>query len=79
MDSTTKSSEYVAQLERVRQAVIRRGGSVTVGDIMSETGLGFEESKSFLNALMVTHEGTMRVSESGELDYAFDRRMIRLC
>lgn len=77
MDSTTKSSEYVAQLERVRQAVIRRGGSVTVGDIMSETGLGFEESKSFLNALMVTHEGTMRVSESGELDYAFDRRMIR--
>lgn len=59
------------QQERIRQAVLRRGGTVTVGDVMSETGLGMEEAKSGLRTLMYTHEGIMRVSARGEIEYAF--------
>lgn len=63
--------------ERVRQAVIRRGCSVTVGDIISETGLGYDEAKHALDQLIATHEGTLRVSEKGDLLYAFSRGFIR--
>ena len=59
------------QIERVRQAVIKLGGTVTVGDIMSVTGLGNYEAKEALDGLIQTHEGTMRVSEKGEIQYAF--------
>ena len=59
------------QIERVRRAVLKRGGTVTVGDIMSETGLGADEAKDALRNLIQTHEGTMRVSETGEVMYAF--------
>ena len=60
------------QIEIVRKAVMKRGGSVTVGDIISETGLDTDTAKSCLNQLIQTHEGTMRVSSTGELLYAFD-------
>ena len=59
------------QIEKVRQAVMRRGGSVTVGDIISETGLDTETARKSLNELIKTHEGTLRVSSTGELLYAF--------
>ncbi|GEM_PF-1865756 len=59
------------QVERVRKAVIEAGGSVTVGDIVSKTGLGQYEAKQALDALITTHEGTMRVSQNGDLLYAF--------
>lgn len=66
-----------ALVERVRQAVIKLGGSVTVGDIVSATGLSSDEAKSGLDSLIITHEGTMRVSERGEIMYAFARGVIR--
>ena len=59
------------QIEIVRKAVMKRGGSVTVGDIISETGLDTDTAKSCLNQLIKTHEGTLRVSSTGELLYAF--------
>ena len=59
------------RLERVRQAVIKRGGSVTVGDVVSETGFDPMESESALKSLITTHEGIMKVSENGEILYAF--------
>ena len=59
------------QVERVRKAVLQLGCDVTVGDVMSITGLGSEEAKAGLDALIQTHEGTMRVSEKGELLYSF--------
>ena len=58
-------------LERVRQAVLRRKCSVTVGDIIAETGLNHDDARSALTALMATHEGTMHVSDKGELVYVF--------
>ena len=59
------------RLERVRQAIIKRGGSVTVGDIVSETGFAPNESENALKSLITTHEGVMKVSEHGEILYAF--------
>lgn len=59
------------QIERIRRAVIKRGCNVTVGDIMSETGLRADQAKDGLDSLIQTHEGTMRVSENGELMYSF--------
>lgn len=58
-------------LERVRQAVLRRNCSVTVGDIIAETGLNHDDARAALTALMATHEGTMHVSDTGELSYQF--------
>ncbi|MBR4986501.1 MAG: hypothetical protein IKY83_12265 [Proteobacteria bacterium] len=58
-------------LERVRQAVLRRKCSVTVGDIIAETGLNHDDARAALTALMATHEGTMHVSDKGELVYVF--------
>lgn len=63
--------------ERVRKAVIRRGCSVTVGDIISETGLGAAEAKEALDRLIGTHEGVLRVNERGELMYVFRQGCIR--
>ena len=73
MDTTLKESD---QSDIVRRAVISRGCSVTIGDIVSETGLDTETAKSCLNKLISTHEGVMRVSESGELLYAFSNGCI---
>lgn len=71
MDNKTVHIEDSERLERVRKAVIKRGGNVTVGDIISETGLGADEAKESLRLLIQTHEGTMRVSEKGDILYAF--------
>jgi len=64
------------RLERVRQAVIRAGSTVTVGDITSATGLGTFEAEESLKALLGTHEGTLKVSEHGELLFAFQKGVI---
>ena len=71
---TLKDSE---QIERIRQAVLRRGCTVTVGDIMSETGLNSDDAKAGLSKLIGTHEGVMRVSETGEIIYVFKSGCIR--
>ena len=52
-------------VERARQAVLRRGGKVTIGDIMSETGLGNYEAKEALDRMIEVYEGVMRVSDNG--------------
>ena len=67
----TKPLTSNEQVERVRQAVLRTNGEVTVGDIVSATGLGANEAKDALSHLMSTHEGAMRVSSKGEIVYAF--------
>ncbi len=59
------------RIERVRQAVIRRQGNVTVGDIITETGFAPDVAEQSLRSLISTHEGTMRVSDKGEIMYAF--------
>ena len=69
--------ELGQNVERVRRAVLRRGGSVTVGDIMSETGLGNFEAKEALDKMIGTYEGVLRVSEGGDLLYVFKSGCIR--
>ena len=64
-------------VERARQAVLRRGGKVTIGDIMSETGLGNYEAKEALDRMIEVYEGVMRVSDNGELLYVFKSGCIR--
>ncbi len=71
---TLRDSE---QIERIRQAVLKRGCTVTVGDIMSETGLNSDDAKAGLSKLIGTHEGVMRVSETGEIIYVFKPGCIR--
>lgn len=69
--------ELGQNVERVRRAVLRRGGSVTVGDIMSETGLGNFEAKEALDKMIAIYEGVLRVSEGGDLLYVFKSGCIR--
>ena len=64
-------------VERARQAVLRRAGKVTIGDIMSETGLGNYEAKEALDRMIEVYEGVMRVSDNGELLYVFKSGCIR--
>ena len=70
MDQNANLSEETTN-ERVRQAVIKAGGRVTVADISSSTGLGVFEAERSLKALLATHEGVLKVSEFGELIFAF--------
>ena len=62
-----------ALMKNVRNAVRIHQYEVTVGDVISETGLGDHEAKDALDELMQTHECTLRVSEGGDLIYAFSK------
>lgn len=70
MDHSVDISD-VAKIERIRQAVIKLRHEVTIGDVVSETGLSTFEVERGLKSLLGTHEGTLRVSESGELLFVF--------
>ena len=52
-------------------------GRGTVGDVVSNAGLPRDEVESALKGLLETHEGHLEVSESGDLVYLFDRKLIR--
>ncbi len=53
------------------------GGRATVGDVVSNAGLPRNEVEATLKGLLETHEGHLEVSDSGELVYLFDRKLIR--
>lgn len=63
--------EMRGRVEQVRKVVLNRRGNVTIGDIMGDTGLGQEDAKAALDSLIRTHEGSLRVSQNGDLLYAF--------
>ena len=52
-------------------------GRGTVGDVVSSVGLPRDQVEGTLKSLLETHQGHLEVSESGELVYLFDRKLIR--
>lgn len=52
-------------------------GKATVGDVVASTGLGTDQVEAGLKSLLESHRGHLAVSDSGELLYEFDPRLIR--
>ena len=52
------------------------GGRATLGDVVSATGMPGHEAEAALKALLETHRGHLEVSDSGDLLYQFDRKLI---
>jgi hypothetical protein len=61
----------------VLKALRSLGGRGTVGDVVSSVGLPRDEVEGTLKSLLESHQGHLEVSESGELVYLFDRKLIR--
>jgi hypothetical protein len=58
-------------------ASLRRSkGKATVGDVAADTGLPVEAARRGLKSLLESHRGHLAVSDSGELLYDFDPRLI---
>ena len=52
-------------------------GRGTVGDVVSSVGLPRDQVEGTLKNLLESHQGHLEVSDSGELVYLFDRKLIR--
>ena len=52
------------------------GGRATVGDVVARSGLPSDDVRAGLKALLETHRGHLAVSDSGEMIYEFDPRLI---
>ena len=52
-------------------------GRGTLGDVVSSVGLPRDQVEDSLKSLLESHQGHIEVSESGELVYLFDRKLIR--
>jgi len=67
----------LAELKANVLASLRRlEGRGTAGDVAAEAGLPTEDVRSGLKALLESHQGHLAVSDSGELLYEFDPRLI---
>ncbi|HET9948629.1 MAG TPA: hypothetical protein VFQ22_06890 [Longimicrobiales bacterium] len=64
-----RRADVLAALRRLR-------GRGTAGDVAAAAGLPLEDVRQSLKALLETHRGQLAVSDSGELIYEFDRRLI---
>ena len=62
-------ADILASLRRLK-------GRATVGDVAADTGLPVEATRHGLKSLLETHRGHLAVSDSGELLYDFDPRLI---
>ncbi len=61
----------------VLKALRSLGGRGTLGDVVSSVGLPRDQVEGILKSLLESHQGHLEVSESGELVYLFDRKLIR--
>ena len=57
-------------------ALRRLDGRATLGDVVSATGMPGHEAETALKGLLETHRGHLEVSDSGDLLYEFDPRLI---
>ena len=57
-------------------ALRRLRGRATLGDVVSATGMPQEEAESALKKLLESRRGHLEVSDSGELLYSFDPKLI---
>ena len=67
--SGERQAEILTALRRLR-------GRGTVGDVAAAAGLPTEDVRQDLKALLESHRGQLAVSDSGELLYDFDPRLI---
>lgn len=71
------STLAVAEQQYQILASLRRlGGRVTSGDVAADSGLDSGEVRRSLKSLLASHRGHLDVSDSGELLYQFDPRLI---
>jgi hypothetical protein len=66
----------VEQRSAVLASLRRLAGRGTVGDVAADAGLATEDVRTSLKALLESHRGHLAVSDSGELLYEFDPRLI---
>jgi len=67
----------LAKSERTVASALRKAkGTATVGDIAVATGMPRDEVEASLKSLLETHRGHLAVSDSGELLYQFDPKLI---
>ena len=57
-------------------ALRRLRGRATLGDVVSATGMPEDSAESALKGLLETHRGHLEVSDSGDLLYQFDPKLI---
>lgn len=57
-------------------ALRRLRGRATLGDVVSATGMPQDEAESALKKLLETRRGHLEVSDSGELLYSFDPKLM---
>lgn len=62
-------ADILASLRRLK-------GTVTVGDVVADSGLSADAVRNGLKALLESHHGHLSVTDSGELVYDFDAGMI---
>ena len=62
-------ADILASLRRLK-------GTVTVGDVVADSGLSADTVRNGLKALLESHHGYLSVTDSGELVYDFDAGMI---
>ncbi len=64
------------QQYQILASLRRLGGRVTSGDVAADSGLDSADVRHGLKSLLASHRGHLDVSDSGELLYQFDRRLI---
>jgi uncharacterized membrane protein YbhN (UPF0104 family) len=57
-------------------ALRRLDGKATVGDVVAGTGLPADAAETGMKALLESHRGHLAVSDTGELLYSFDNKLI---
>ena len=71
------TTSATAEPDPTLTATLRRlGGRATLGDFVSATGLPEHDAESALKSLLETHRGHLEVSDSGDLLYQFDPKLI---
>ena len=67
--ATGDQADILASLRRLK-------GTATVGDVVTDSGLPADTVRAGLKSLLESHQGHLAVTDSGELVYDFDARMI---
>jgi hypothetical protein len=76
MNAEIALSSDTMPTEPVLQTLRKARGRVTLGDVVSSTGLPTHEAESTLKALLENRRGHMEVGESGTLVYRFDPKLL---
>ena len=59
----------------VRDSIRRRGGTVTLGDVLADSGLAREHAELALKVCLADYAGHLDVLDSGDIVYRFDARL----